>query len=233
MEYGYGKNFGYSWDYLSCIEMTIELEINAIRKIIDSNEKVINEINADFKKKIQEDADLIGINDRHYESYVYSQKYMYDEFLNSEIVSQQINSICFTIFSVFENNLTEICEKIKNEFNIDENFKKEEGENDLERRFNYLEKRSKLPLDSIKPSFEKLNEQKFARNKLYHNNGKVSEENKKKLKIVDGLMFKKETNLIVIRTDYLNYLLTNMEDFFIKLIPLIDEKYKEWRKNGG
>ena len=233
MEYGYGKNFGYSWDYLSCIEMTVELEINAIRKIIDSNEKVINEINAEFKKKIQENADLTGIDDRHYESYVYSQKYMYDEFLNSEIVSQQMNSICFSIFSVLENGLVDICNAFRKEFEIVKKPKNVEGKNDLEKMYNYLENYCEIPLAAIKQPFDNLEGQKVIRNKLYHNNGIISEESKTSLNIVDGLKIEKETNRITINTNYLNYLTINMGKFFVKLIPLIDEKYKDYKINGG
>ncbi len=232
MEYGYGKNFGYSWDYLSCIEMTVELEINAIRKIIDSNEKVINEINAEFKRKIQEDPDLIGINDRHYESNVYSQKYMYDEFLNSEIFSQQINSVCFTIYSALENRLNEICSLLKKEFNIKASPKKKPGENDLEKFFEYLKDKCGIPLSQVDESFNKLNDQKFVRNKLYHNNGLFHDRDRDKIHPVSGLQIIDETNRIIIDIDYLRYLVQNMVTLFIKLIPKIDERYRFLKENN-
>lgn len=232
MEYGYGKNFGYSWDYLSCIEMTIELEINAIRKIIDSNEKVIDEIDAEFKKKIQEDSDLFGIKDRHYESHVYSQKYMYDEFLNSEIVSQQINSGCFIIYSALENRLNEICGLLKKEFNIKTSPKKKPRENDLEKFFEYLKEKCGIPLSQIEEPFNKLNNQKFVRNKLYHNNGLFRDSDRGRIHPVSGLQIINETNRIIIDIDFLRYLVQNMEILFTNLIPKIDERYRFLKENN-
>lgn len=232
MENGYGENFGYSWGYLSYIEIDIQIGINALRKIIDSNENVINEINKELKRKIEEDFSFAEIENPLYKSHVYSQKYLYDEFQNSEIVSQQFNSICFSIFAFLEGKLDSICIRLKEKLEVGDEIEK--GNDYLKKMFRYLKKHCGVQVDNdVEKWFNNLKMQVFIRNKLYHNNGRYTEAEESKINEVEGLTVNKESKNLIIDTRYLNYLIRNTENFFNRLIPLIEVTIKKSEKNGG
>lgn len=232
MEYGYGKNFGYSWIFLTCIEMDIQFGIGALRRIIESNEKVINEINLEFKNKIEKDLSFKEIGDPHYRSHAYSQKYLYDEFQISEIISQQLNSICFSIFALIEGKLEIICTELKDKLKVDEELKK--GNDYLKSMFRYLKDHCGVKMDNdVEKWFNNLKMQKIVRNRLYHNDGRYAENEERKIHVVEGLKINKESKDIKVDTRYLNYLIKNTENFFNRLIPLIEIAIKEKGENGG
>lgn len=217
MEFDFSKMQSFKNENLYAKEYHIQISINALRELIDDDDKSIKKIQADFKDFLQKNnPDNIPIQQKDY---------FEEHLIDRELVINQISlkkrySSCLLIYSVFEGLLKEICEEIEKSNNFNVKIKDLKKSDDLTLYKNYLTKIYRISFDKLNPSFTNIKHQKTTRNKIAHKNG-IAENGE--IQIVNGL--KLLNNQITITSKiYFEYLIDLMNDFFKELLIEIDKK---------
>jgi hypothetical protein len=217
MKFDFSKIHGVKNDNLYAKEYHIQISINALRELIDDDDKSIQKIQTEFKEFLRNNnPENIPIQQRDY---------FEEHLIDRELVINQISikkrySSCLLIFSVFEGLLKEFCEEIEKSNTFDVKIKNLKRSDDLTLYKNYLTKIYHINFDKLNPSFTNIKHQKTTRNKIAHKNG-IAESSE--IQIVNGL--KLVNNQIAITSKvYFEYLIDLMDDFFKELLIEIDKK---------
>lgn len=160
-----------------------------------------------------------------------------EELVINELEKQQHYAYCLAAHSSFEGKLKRICNKIETEFNFKIKLADLNGGNDLKKFYNYLEKVFEMDVRKMETAYKSICKHKIVRNKITHNNGiisideksEVSKLNLKELTIES--IEEKDMFQIKLNKDYFSVLNENISSFYKELIPAIDERYKILKLN--
>lgn len=219
----------FEWDELHFIELETEMGIYAFKILISNQEDSLKAIKEKFHETIKNDEELNSQNDLTRGGY-YAAFYEREEMAIRELRRQQRYSICISAFSFFEGRLKFLCNQIEKKFDFKIKIDDLNGNDDLKRYWNYLQKVFEIETSRIEPYFTRLQQQKATRNIIAHQEGWASEYKIKNVKEVAGLKIKKIDTLYqiqILETSYLTYLLDTMNSFFKELLFAINRRYLE------
>ena len=219
----------FSWGELWYEEFEIEATLDAIGRLINSQEKSLEGIREKFKKIIEDDPTYISLDEENKNSY-YSQFFEREEHTIDEIKRLQRNSVLMTIFAFFEGRLKSICEKIEDENTLPKKLNESNGANDILKIWDYLTNVYKIDITTTEPYRKLVEQQRFARNRIVHHEGYLSKEQKKRLTLVHGLNVKdyiSNSQIDITDVAFLRYLLDQITSFFKELLLAIDKRHKE------
>ena len=229
MNFNFDKAVVFDWGELYYIKLENEIGIEAFKLLNSNQENALLSIKDKFRANLKNDEAFSSLEESEKGNY-YSQMYEIEELAIKELQRQQRYSICLSIFSFFEGRLKAVCNKIERNFNFKIKIEDLNGNDDLLRYWNYLEKVFEMEMDSLMPNFTPIKQNKNIRNIIAHHEGYANVRQKQKMEMSNGLSLKETGDLFRIQIDkseYINYLLVKMEGFFEKMLSSIDKRYSE------
>lgn len=217
----------FNWDNLYYIELENEVGIESFKKLCDNQEASLMTTEQEFKELVTGEMKKLHPDDQ---SSYYMQIFERDEMIIKEILRQQRYALCLSIFSFFEGRLKALCTLIENKFNFKLKVGDLNGNEDLLRYWNYLEKVFEVEVGPLEKYYTPIRHQKAVRNLIAHQNGIPRPEQAKKINIVKGLALQAlgEFQQIVIHDPiYIMDLLDRMELFLKELLLVVDERAKQ------
>ncbi|MEZ4941820.1 MAG: hypothetical protein R3D58_13150 [Saprospiraceae bacterium] len=221
-----------NWNALFSEEVEIGLGIDALKMLIDSQEKSWDAINKKLDDAIKNDEFLNGLDDELKGSY-FTQIYEYELMMLSKLKMAQRHFSCLSIFSFFEGRLKALYTKIENEHNLNPILNNRPGISDY---WGYLTKQYKIDKNEIEPLYTPIKQQQFVRNCIAHNDSYFSKKDINEIFLMNGLRtitVGEFYQLEIYSSDYLLNLLDKMSTFFNKLLRAIDDRYKEIKIENG
>lgn len=229
MIYSWEDFITYNWIELRLIDTEIERSLFAFNQILKSQDELLHEINQKFNKELEYDLEYKSLenNNSYYQAFYETEKLTIEE-----LEKQQRFSFLLSIFSFHELILKKICLKIKQEFSLKIR-KKLSTESLFDVYYEFLTDVFKINTSKTETYFTIINNQKETRNKIAHQSGYLFENDKEKIKVINGLTIIEIENeqYLNIDSNYLFYLTENISSFYKELIPAIDERYKTLKLN--
>jgi hypothetical protein len=223
---------GFSWVELWYEEFEIDAALDAIRRLINTQEKSLEELKEKFKKVLEADPAYNSLNLEDRGDY-YFQFFEREDQTIEEIKRIQRSSLLMAIFAFFEGRLKSICQKIEDDNKLPIKLSEVKGNTDIQKLWTYLIDVYKIDITKVKPYYELINQQKFARNRIVHHEGYLSKDQKVRLNLVLGLGVKDyltDSKIEITDISFLKYLLDQIDGFFKELLLVIDKRYKEMKK---
>lgn len=213
---------------LHYFEHTCDIRHFALKESIKSQEAVLVKSKADFKQQLQDDEGLKGLDERDKSSY-YDQMYSYEEETIRELEQLQRNATCQIIFSLFEGQLTTLCEIVEKYIDVKTPMRLVDSDSDINRYWKFLNDSVDGITDKNKRILKRINQRKKVRNKITHKDGLVSQEMVDQYLTHKGLRVTKQGEkykLLISHSDYLIELSNDVKDFFSELLVAIDKTYQ-------
>lgn len=214
------------WDSLNGLTRQIDVGIKGIKKFNNSLEYLIKS----NQNEIQEELDKLASSgyftniakeEVGFHILVYHPHLM----ITTALEVQQRYGIVVSTFSFFESFLREISNLLERTFPKRLVLKDLSGNADLLNFRNFFTKVYEVDYSQVDCFHKALIDEKLARNKITHENGRMSENTQYKTK-APGI--KIEDNKIVLEPYlYVEYLLSNIEGYFKEIIKAVDNRYKE------
>ena len=219
----------FRWSELYVTDLEIGLGISALRKLSINQEETLLQTKLKFEKIIRNDKTLQSLDPEHRVSY-YLQIFQNEEWMIKELQRKQRYAIILIVFSFFEERLNHICNLIEKRIDSMTKLSNLKIKGDINKYWYYLKKVYQVKTKSLDKYFIRIKQQKIVRNIIAHQGGKVHNKQLKTITLVNGLSTKESNRNIQIdlkESYFINYLLDNIELFLTKLLPLIDDRYKE------
>ena len=226
-----------SWSDLYYFNDGIYRLFEAEKKLIKNSEKYISKSQINLKEKIAKDPELT-YKPKNWEEDSYQSQYYQHYYSNSINVLNQIaqnhrKSSILSIYSLIEGQLKLITKLIQNEFDFNIKLKHIEGRDYLNKYWIYLTKVFGIKVESIQNEYNFIKNQRFIRNKIAHNNSRVTKEDVKRLNQFDDIKVFKIGDEYLFEFENLNFiykLLDIAKLFFEKLSLHVNSRYKEIKK---
>jgi len=229
MEFNLKSIHEFRWSELYVTDIEIRLGITALRKLSINQEEVLLKTKLEFEKIVRNDKTLKSLDSEYKGSY-YSQIFQNEELMIKELQRQQRYALILIIFSFFEERLNHICSLIEKKFNSMTKLSELKIKEDIIKYWHYLEKVFEIESKSLKKNLTLIKQQKFVRNTIAHQGGKIRKDQLKKIMFVNGLSTREIDNYTQIdlkESLFSNYLLDKVEPFLTELLLLVDNRYKE------
>lgn len=219
----------FTWELLWSEEFEIEMAIDAMKTSINNQEESWLSIRKKFEKIVENDPTLNSLDEELQGSY-YSQFFEMESRTIDEIKRFQRKSMFLTIFAFFEGRLKNICEKIEKNNTLTKKIIDIKGRSDIEKLWKFLTTVYKIEVDKAEPYFNLIECHKFARNRIAHHEGYITENHKNRITLVNGLEIKGNAGFYYVEISnksFLIYLLDNIAIFYKELLFSIDKRHKE------
>ncbi len=220
---------GFSWSQLWYEKMEIETALDAVYRLIDSQEKSFETVKERFNQKLETDSFYQSLDEESKSSY-FSQFCEREDQTINEIKRLQRNALVMTIFAFFEGKLKNICETIENENILSQKLENVKGDNNIQKLSKFLTDVYKIDKTTAEPSLNLIEDQRFAKNRIVHHEGYLSKDRKERLNLVNGFEVKDfpiNSQIEISDPAYLRYLVKHVSEFFSQFLPVIDNRYKE------
>lgn len=224
-------DFKYYWGKLVFFQSEIDLNFEAIYSLTKNTEETFNQLKEKFKSKIIEDKYLNrqpnSIDDEIDQDQYYDHYYSWSEEILDQMYSNLRKSIVLSIYSMIEGKMKRLCEIIEEKYDLSVKLNDLNG-TDLIKSWKYLTKVFGVDSKNIEPYFTVINQHKFVRNKIAHNDSVIDTKDIKKCRAKGLTMWPlvKDYELKITDICYIEYLLNNGEKLFSELLKGIDRQYQ-------
>ncbi|WP_106914604.1 hypothetical protein [Chryseobacterium aurantiacum] len=226
----YSRKFGITkdspalWTEIFLIEYDISLSIDALKAMIDLQNRAYSVLDAELYMKIKSTRrDNGSMNENELEQYI-GHLHGIEESILLEMENIQTANQIGAIFSVFENKMKMICEKLKKYFNFD--FPKKEGSY-IPYYWKILKGFLEEESNQVERYYTPICNKYTTRNVLQHQNNVANKrqfEAFKHLKEIETIEFENEHHIIKIDSRFCEVLLFEINLFFEKLILALKTK---------
>lgn len=222
----------YSWRALEYQREVMEINFNIERKVVLNNENYNKKLREELELFIRTDPKLTEVQvdfkstqeQNEYRDFILTDN---TEFINLILYRQRCSSV-LSAFALIEGQLKNLCNLIQEEFGFQILLKNLRSENEFGKYKLYLEKVFGIDFISVESYFSFLDEQKYVRNKIAHNDSLIELE---KIKLIDntfGLNYRKiggDIELEITDSEYIELIISNGEMLIKGLIKAIDKRY--------
>ncbi|WP_165748443.1 hypothetical protein [Cellulophaga sp. Z1A5H] len=214
----------FEWQELYYLNEEINMELYSLRIYLKENQKLITGIQTILQEEIQNDKN-IDPNWEHFGSY-FRHKYQYEEEINTTLMKTHRYSAFLSIMAITESKLLEICQLMEDKKTLSITLKDlPVGRDSLGQYWRFL--KNIVNLDNLEKTYDKIKRFQKLRNRVAHNNGVISDKERKFIIATKGLELPKYGNQIIISEDsFLTNLLNDTENLFTQLLIFIDDFIK-------
>lgn len=213
------------WSELYFIEFEIDNTIHALKKHIEINENAFNTMCNDLEIKItnlRSENEYLNEYDLH--NYIVN-IHEVEERIIVDLKCLQHSSTVIYAFSIFENKLKMICEKIINEFDDFNKTTKEKKGSYVSYYWKILKSFLGAKINIVEKFFTPLKNQMILRNVITHQNNVIETNSQlntlSQIKFIKTNEFQKTHYLVNIENEYLEDLTVLIESFFRELIKVL------------
>lgn len=222
------------WSELNWIEFEIVNSLEALKKLHQINKEAFNTICVDLESKLsklrEDNKDLSTQDLSDYSQHLYG----LEEQIILELNNVQNSSLIVYAFTIFENKLKMITDKIQNDFKFIVVTKN--CNSYTSKYWKILKCFSKLKVEKLDKYFTPIKCQMVIRNIIVHQNNTASEKQFKTINKVKGLIFnefEEQYFLVNIEYEFIEQLIPKLEIFFRELLEVLKSETNERIKNVG
>jgi hypothetical protein len=222
------------WSEFNWIEFEIVNSLEALKKLHQINREAFTNICIDLESKLfklrEDNKDLSTQDLSDYQQHLYG----LEEQIILELNNVQNSSIIIYAFTIFENKLKMITDRIQNGFKFTVTTKNRDSY--TSEYWKILKCFSKLKVEKLEKYFTPLKCQTVIRNIIVHQNNIASDKQFKSINKVKGLIFnefEEQYFLVNIEYEFVEQLITRLEIFFRELLDILKSETNERIKNIG
>lgn len=234
----YLEEFELAFSDLYYFREDIKMIFNAEKKIIENSENYSKNLIADLKIKVKKDNNLL-LSPKSEQDYMDQAQY-YDHYYGEtetfieQLFENQRKAAILSTFSLIEGQLKVLCKLIQNEFNFKIKLNDLNGSDYINRYWIYLTKVFEINPSDLEALYAPIKEKKYIRNKIAHSNSMIEAGKVKFINDIPGLKvisYSDDHKVKITSFTFIESLMQNGEDFFNKLIKVVDTRYKAIKNN--
>lgn len=215
------REIWYIKNHLDAWEEEVLSNLRALKIVVDNHDILAANQKKEFKIKIDKDEELGKIIDEKERADYMNNNYLFEGSVLMNLMSVQRNSALISAFSLFEGNMSRICNEFEICLNSNIKLKDLNGKGTLDNYWNFLKNVIDIDTANLESVFSQIKEYNFIRNRIVHNGNIIKDE--KKAKEIE----KKHQELKVYKDIYSSKFLIHDVVFLDKLINLIIKFFKD------
>ncbi|MBX2963717.1 MAG: hypothetical protein KF687_14490 [Cyclobacteriaceae bacterium] len=219
--------------YLHSFEYSIQSSIGTLKKYIEENEKWIKQFENNLKENISNDSQLTS-NDELVNASYYFNKYELEVQLLQEFKNTHRFSVFITMITLFEGKLKSLCEILEKKVQSKAKLKGIRG-NHLQLYFQFLTEDLKIEKNDWVTHYNSIQNLKFLRNSLVHQEGLITDDERKIIEKTPGLTIHHSGQLFTINDDlqFLTDFINKIDLAFKGLIKSVDNYFKDFKTSAN